>query len=287
MLKNIKNLCENCDGKCSVQIQSDITIGSCDRNIQIGYECFRKSKLEMMQNPFNEMGINTKESSYVRFLREQEKEMMKIHSMRSNSIEDICRSNWDFSMDMYKRIDLLFIKWSSWYNKLIIMFKYFIISGNYCPYFKEFIVASIKDYYEGCDDNVKNEISDIILEVAFEYFSEMKLPVYNGDFIEAMQSVTKILAHMYKIMIIEYAQEEQLYNFKTNILYYSPAMRELDMKIETGIIEDRISKILENFDDVELRVISNGSLTYSDECELVREIFYKHSHLISNYYKFS
>lgn len=285
MIKNIKKLCGGCEGKCSLTINSK-TIDSCDNNLQIGYDCFKKSKLEMMQNPYNEMGIGTKESSYVKFLREQEKEMMKIHSMRSNSIEDICRSNWDFSMDMYKKIDLLFIKWGSWYNKLIIMFKYLVISGKYCPHFKEFLTASILDYYEGCDDNVKNDVAEILLLATIDYFEKVNIPIYNGDFIDVMQSITKVLAHMYKNMIISYAQEEQLDNFENNILYYSPSMRDLSVDVEKKIIDLRITQILQKHKNIELRVVSNGKTSYADECDLVNEIFLQYSDVISNYNKY-
>lgn len=285
MLKNVKNICDSCEGGCSHTI-NDKNIGSCNNSVRIGYESFVRSKLEMMKNPFNEMGVNSKESSYVHFLREQEVEMMKMHSMRSNSIEDICRAPWDFSMDMFKKIDMLFIKWSSWYNKMIIMFKYLVISGKYCPHLKEFIFASIKDYYEGSDIFVRNEISHLVAEMSYKYFEDMKVPIYNGDFIDMMQYITKILAYMYKIMIIEYAQEEQIYNFKTNILYYSPNMRDISIDFEKKLMDFRITQILSKHKNIELRIVSNGQLSVSEENYLVNEVFSSYSDVIVNYNKY-
>ncbi len=279
---SIKNICKGCVGSDDTYTDRGKIVTSCDCTISIGQRCFESNKLDLIKNSYNELDINTKHSSYVKFIIEADMEIAKMHSMRSNTVYDLHMSHIEFPMEMYKKIDLLFTKWGSWYSRTIITLKTLLISGHYCPNFTDFILSSIHDYYEAGDKSVRCEVSDRLNDVVKRYFNEMSIPNHNGEFIEALRYIGVCLNSIYKIMIIQYANEYQLEQGR-NVLYYSSDFRTVGLDMEKSIVEFRAKQLIEKYGNFELRYVNSLNMSNEDGQKLIRSVFGDYKENITNY----
>lgn len=285
MLTNIKEICNTCKSSDVVLSDRGKEIISCNHKTCIGKKCFESNKLDLVKNPYNELEINTKYSSYVKFIIEYDNQISKMHEIRSNSVKGLLYGSVVFDMDIYKKIDLLFTKWGSWYSRVIMTLKTLLISGHYCPNFIEFSKATIKDYYNASDTSVICDISESLIEAVNSYLDNMKIPTHNGEFIEALHYISEGLTYIYKIMIIQYANEYQIKHDK-NIMYFSSDFRKISSSLEKNIVERRMEQLLELHDNIELKFPNSCELYDINSNEIIKDVFEKYKDKITNYENF-
>ncbi len=253
-MKNVKSVCENCN-----------------KDDYYAFKCFKYSKLKLSN--LLEEDLNAKSESYVNFLSAKNDIEARIDYMVKNSLNDLRRSEYDFSPNVYLNIDKLMTRWKSWFTRFTIYLKTLLITGKTCDYFYDTIKYSIIDYYnESSDLPLKEEFMNFFINWFFENLDK---PIKNGDFVTTINEVGRKVILFFKIIIIQFAQLD-IYN--KNILFYSKVFQKLDNDLEEKIIEFHLNNMEGK---VKVKNLTNH-LSYI-EGERFKKLMIKYKERLSNF----
>lgn len=223
---------------------------SCNKSGECGmggmaFSCSTNSILKEI----NKLELGTTSESYSHFLLSSKKMEMKLNNTIYLQIEDLISSDVPFDVEMYFRLDKIFLIWMSWYRRILLYLRLLLLNESYCINSNKIIINSLKEYF---DNNITNYYIPYKEEI-FKFFNNKILnignPQSNGDYADVAELYGKYLLLYFKFVIIQYAQNYLIDN-QIPRLYYSnifPLMEELeDINLNTRIEEiSKFSKKVE------------------------------------------
>lgn len=189
--------------------------------------------------------LDTTSKSYFLFLKESSKYKMFLNNIIHNTLLDLYSSNINFDVDMYYKLDKIFLLWLNWYDKILLYLRTLLIEEKKCDNFNFILKDSIEYFYKSNLNNCILPFKDKIYNFLIDFSQSIPIPVTNGDFAETAKYIGEEIIKYFKLVIIQYAQYFIIKN-KINIFYYSSLYNDFNLNDEIFIFYSNAIKEYSN-----------------------------------------
>lgn len=204
----------------------------------------------------NTIDIETSSSSYLTFLLSSSKMNFKIQNLIYTTLIEMENTNINFSNTLYFDLDRIILHFNSLYSKVLMYLRTTLLRESPCPEFSKMLVILLKEYYKELSPYFKLTFREEIRDYFGHGFSNIKAPKSNGDFAKTAELVGGYMLDYFKLVIIQYTQNE-LIEKKYKTVLYTPDFQNLSEELEFNIITKRVQEISEYSDVVYIKAIKN------------------------------
>lgn len=230
----------------------------------LGGMAFTCSTTDILKE-INNLELGTTSESYSHFLLSSKKMEMKLNNIIYLQIEDLINSDVPFGVEMYFKLDKIFLIWMSWYRRILLYLRLLLLNESYCESSNNIILDSLKQYYTSNVDNYFIPYKEEIYKFFIGKFTDVKNPYSNGDYAEVAELYGKYLLLYFKFVIIQYAQNYLIEN-KIPRLYYSNIFQYTE-ELEDINILTRLEQIKEYSNVVEIVILNPLNLIEKEHFE--------------------
>ncbi len=243
-MNNLYKLCSSCENCKSITINGNLK-KPCNQDFKSAYKAFTEQKHIILKDNANSK-FETYKQSFCKFIytfRDCEIESkLLINSVLSETIQ----GDVTFSAEFYKKIDLYIAKWDSWFSRFSLYLKILMVNGYICSNITTIIKTTMQDYNEM--DIFGTRIDDKLIEYLFKFIDDLniKTPVENGEYSDALLIVHSILLFIYRIILLQFIQEDRMMN-GGDIFYYHSYYRKLSKEFEDYLIDYRVEYLINKY----------------------------------------